>query len=665
MNNDPRIDTTISHYRITSRLGGGAMGIVYKAEDLKLKRTVALKFLSSALLTDDETKTRFMNEARAASALDHPRIGTIFEIEETEDGEMFIAMAYYDGKTLKQKMEEEELAPEDAIQNVRQIANGLSEAHKQDIVHRDVKPANIIITSDGFVKIVDFGIAKLGGSTRLTKAGTTMGTPAYMSPEQARGEEADSRSDIWSLGVIFYELLAGQLPFKGRDEMSVLFNIVNTPADFDAEASAIIPAEIKAILEKALAKKREDRYSDIDSMLDDLLRAAPPQQITTDQIATIVQPARLGHQEEKPRSPAGGYYGPASKGKNKRRKVILATAGLIAAVGLIAASLLRKNDPDNIGFIKVESNPPGAEVLLDNKPTGARSPALLGPFQEGSYALTLALTGYDSASQTITLANNDTISSSFELNTLTLVSDLNLGSTPPGAAIFLDGMDTGLVTPALLEAVVAGNHEVRLEKTGFQTVSKTMSAAPKQVADWTPKLTKLVPARKKTRTLTERSQKKEKIPQMGTLVVDSQPEGAEIFIDEVATAEVTPAAFPELAVGQHSVRLARAGYNDVSTQIEIEPQKEAKVAVQLAPKEKGQLTVIAMKLEGGAEVSSVANILVNGNQLGQTPISFSLEEGEYTVEAKLFGYVPKEPEQKVMVRSGQRTTLKFQFTRTN
>ncbi len=661
--NDPRIDTTISHYRITSRLGGGAMGIVYKAEDLKLKRTVALKFLSSALLTDDETKTRFMNEARAASALDHPRIGTIFEIEETDDGEMFIAMAYYEGKTLKQKMEEGELGPEDAVQIVRQIANGLSEAHKQDIVHRDVKPANIIVTSDGFVKIVDFGIAKLGGSTRLTKAGTTMGTPAYMSPEQARGEEADSRSDIWSLGVIFYELLTGQLPFKGRDEMSVLFNIVNTPADFDAEASATIPVAIKAILEKALAKKREDRYSDIDDMVDDLFRFAPLQQVSADQIATIVQPARSGRGDGESGSPAGSYYGSPRKGTNRRLKFVLATAGLMAAVGLIAANMLRKNDVDNIGFVKIESNPPGAEVLLDDKPTGAKSPALLGPLQSGTYSLTLALAGYDSASQMITLANNDTISSAFELNTLTQVADLNLGSTPPGAEIFLDGMATGLVTPTVLNKVAVGDHEVTLEKKGFQTVSKTMNAAPDRVTDWIPKLKKVAspPSTRATTT----SREAERIPQNGTLVVESKPDGAEIFIDEVATAEVTPASFPDLDAGQHRVRVSRAGYNDDSTQINIEPKKEARVALELEPKEKGRLTVLAMILEDGAELSAVANILVNGNQLGQTPISFSLEEGEYTIEAKLFDYVSKTTEQKVVVKSGQKTTLKFQFAKRN
>jgi serine/threonine protein kinase len=198
------IGQTISHYKIIEKLGGGGMGVVYKAEDTKLKRMVALKFLPPDLTRDDEAKERFVHEAQAASALDHPNICTIHEIDETDDGQIFICMAYYEGETLKKKIERGPLPFDQTLDLAMQIAQGLARAHEAGITHRDIKPANIMITTRGEVKIVDFGLAKLVGQTRLTKTGTTMGTVAYMSPKQAQGIDADHRSDIWSLGVVLY-----------------------------------------------------------------------------------------------------------------------------------------------------------------------------------------------------------------------------------------------------------------------------------------------------------------------------------------------------------------------------------------------------------------------------------------------------------------------------
>ncbi|MCI0559585.1 MAG: serine/threonine protein kinase, partial [Nitrososphaera sp.] len=210
------IGQTISHYKILEKLGGGGMGVVYKAQDLKLDRFVALKFLPPHLSADEDEKKRFIHEAKAASALDHPNICAIYEIDETEDGQMFIAMAYYEGETLKKKIERGPLPIDQTIDLAIQIAQGLAKAHKHGITHRDIKPANVMITNEGVAKIVDFGLAKLAGQTKLTKSGMTVGTVAYMSPEQARGEEVDHRTDIWALGVVLYEMITGQLPFKGE-----------------------------------------------------------------------------------------------------------------------------------------------------------------------------------------------------------------------------------------------------------------------------------------------------------------------------------------------------------------------------------------------------------------------------------------------------------------
>ena len=212
---DPLIGATIAQYEVVARLGGGGMGIVYSARDTKLGRRVALKFLPPRWSHDDSAKQRFIREAQAASATDHRNICTIHDIETAADGQLFIVMAHYDGQTLKQRLESGAMPIDEAVEIAAQVAEGLAKAHAQGVIHRDIKPGNLILTEDG-VKILDFGLAKLAAeSLRLTLEGTTIGTVAYMSPEQARGDEADPRSDIWALGVVFYEMLAGRPPFRG------------------------------------------------------------------------------------------------------------------------------------------------------------------------------------------------------------------------------------------------------------------------------------------------------------------------------------------------------------------------------------------------------------------------------------------------------------------
>jgi serine/threonine-protein kinase len=268
------IAKTISHYRILEKLGGGGMGVVYKAEDIKLKRTVALKFLPPDLTRDEEAKERFIHEAQAASALDHPNICTIYEIDETEDGQMFIAMAYYEGETLKKKVASNQLSVNSVIDYAIQIAQGLAKAHEHGITHRDIKPANVMVTKDGVVKIVDFGLAKLAGQKRLTKTGMTVGTIAYMSPEQAQSIDADHRSDIWSFGVVLYEMLTGQLPFKGEYEQAVVYSILNEDAEPITGLRTGVPMELERIVDKAMAKRPDERYQRVDEMLVDLKRVS-------------------------------------------------------------------------------------------------------------------------------------------------------------------------------------------------------------------------------------------------------------------------------------------------------------------------------------------------------------------------------------------------------
>jgi serine/threonine protein kinase len=264
------IGQTISHYKMLEKLGGGGMGVVYKAQDLKLDRFVALKFLPPDLTREPEGRERFIHEAKAASALQHPNICTIHDIDETADNQLFIVMDCYEGDTLRQKIERGPLKLEEACDLALQVGQGLSEAHAHGIVHRDVKPANILVTKSGVARIVDFGLAKLSGQTMLTKSGSTVGTAAYMSPEQARGGKVDQRTDIWSLGVVLFEMLTGKKPFESEYEQALVYLILNQEPRPMRELRPEVPEAIEKICRRAMAKERKDRYQSAAELISDL-----------------------------------------------------------------------------------------------------------------------------------------------------------------------------------------------------------------------------------------------------------------------------------------------------------------------------------------------------------------------------------------------------------
>ena len=270
------IDRIVSHYRILEQLGEGGMGVVYKAEDTKLKRTVALKFLPPHLTRDNEAKQRFIHEAQAASALQHSNICTIHDIDESDAGSLFIVMDCYEGDTLKNKMVNCQLTIDNCIEIVTQVGQGLQKAHEKGIVHRDIKPANIMVTNDGVVKILDFGLAKLAGQGRLTRTGSTVGTAAYMSPEQARGLEVDHRTDIWSLGVVLFEMLTEKLPFQGDHEAAMLYSIVHEEPGQVLEHRLDIPVGLALTVSKALQKEPNERYQSMQELINDLKAASSP-----------------------------------------------------------------------------------------------------------------------------------------------------------------------------------------------------------------------------------------------------------------------------------------------------------------------------------------------------------------------------------------------------
>ncbi|UCF04540.1 MAG: protein kinase [bacterium] len=263
------IGKTISHYNIIEEIGRGGMGVVYKAEDTKLHRTVALKFLPPEFTRDPEAKERFSHEAQAAAALNHTNICTIYEIDEHE-GQSFIAMEHIEGRGLKSIIAERPLELATTLDIAMQIAEGLAEAHEKDVIHRDIKPANIMITGKGQVKIMDFGLAKLRSQTVLTKEGTTLGTVAYMSPEQARGRPADQRTDLWSLGVVLYEMVAGKRPFAGEYDQAMIYSVLNVEPEPLTAVRSGVPPELERIVNKSLEKDPTERYQTAAGLIADL-----------------------------------------------------------------------------------------------------------------------------------------------------------------------------------------------------------------------------------------------------------------------------------------------------------------------------------------------------------------------------------------------------------
>jgi serine/threonine protein kinase/tetratricopeptide (TPR) repeat protein len=323
------IGQTIAQYKILEKLGEGGMGVVYKAHDETLDRLVALKFLPHYLTTDAAEKERFYHEARAASALSHQNVTTIYEIKEF-DGRIYLAMEYVEGKTLKKIIEEEPPAIRKILEIAIQACDGLAAAHEKGVVHRDIKSDNVMLTPKGQVKIMDFGLAKMKGATKLTKAGSTIGTAAYMSPEQAQGEEVDQRSDIFSFGVVLYELLAGKLPFRGEHHAALLYSLINEEPQPLARFNEKVTPDLERIVMKALAKEREERYQHVDDLLADLRRERKHLEYAKAGYSTLTSPPAIA-QAQRELSSAGHSTttAPAPK-QSKMLRYALIVASILA-----------------------------------------------------------------------------------------------------------------------------------------------------------------------------------------------------------------------------------------------------------------------------------------------------------------------------------------------
>jgi serine/threonine protein kinase len=594
---------TISHYRLLEKLGSGGMGVVYAAEDMKLGRKVALKFLSVEYSRDAVALQRFEREARAASALNHPNICTIYEIDEC-DGYRFMAMELLKGMTLRDRIAREPLRGDQLLDFAVQIATGLEAAHSEDIIHRDIKPANIFVTTHGYVKVLDFGLAKLsadpklsavahaGGETQisetmpsdvairdnLTMPGVTLGTVAYMSPEQALGETLDARTDLFSFGAVLYQMATGRQAFAGNTAAAtvdaILHKIPLPVARFNPE----IAPEMQSIINKALEKDRNLRYQNATDLRCDLQRLRRDSQSShlllvheEDSTQTLPGIASPLAPPSAPVSVPMPVPGPPSASQQLTSEIsqkklnlalVLGALALIVVVAIGAVAWWRSRVPaTTAAFLRIQAKP-AAQVLIDQKPSGTvgsdGTVSLNVP--PGEHSVQLTLQGFEPYSASITLSPGEHES---------LVAQMNPAPPPPPAPV-----------------------------------------------------------------------------ELGMLVLRSNIAGADILVDGQLKGFTERANEPmnlQLNQGAHKVQLKKSGYNDSSEQaIEISAKQENPLSFTLQPSadpaSAPAATYLAIRSKPGAEIRIDGNVSGTVDSNGTLPVK--VDPGKHAVEASLNGYEP-------------------------
>jgi serine/threonine protein kinase len=554
---------TVGRYEITGELGRGAMGVVYKALDPTIGRTVALKTMRLDVhgLDAQEMVRRFQNEARAAGVLNHPNIVTIYDAGE-QDGIFYIAMEFIEGTTLHELLAEKRvLATEEVLQLTRQICRGLDYAHSNGIVHRDIKPANIMITGNGTVKIMDFGIAKSGG--QVTNTGQVLGTPNYMAPEQVKGRQLDGRSDLFSLGVILYEMLTGEKPFVGQNVTTIIYKIVNenpiTPRDLDVT----VHPGLSAIVTKALAKAPDDRYqtgADLVRDLENYKLAGPVRSGSTAAInspapspeKTLVLPVRVVSGSTV-RGGAAAAAAPALAKKpipvrrpttailSSKRSVLLATIVTILVLGSAMGGYAYHRTQVKMHQLAEQAK---AKEAAEREPIAIAIPAPTPENKEVIASDTTVKFFPTKKSANAQKLPTPVKATSSPNKVFIAQSELKLLSQPDSAKVEIDGWsEPNWVTPFTASHLAAGMHTIVFSKSGYLQQTKSVQSEAGKSIDVSAELA----------------------PAVSTIVVTSNPQGANIWVDGKDSGLTTPAQLT-VEKGFHKVTVRKAGFKEMSTE---------------------------------------------------------------------------------------------------
>jgi predicted Ser/Thr protein kinase len=553
---------TVGRYEITGELGRGAMGVVYKALDPTIGRTVALKTMRLDVhgLDAQEMVRRFQNEARAAGVLNHPNIVTIYDAGE-QDGIFYIAMEFIEGTTLHEMLSEQRvLATDEVLQLTRQISRGLDYAHSNGIVHRDIKPANIMITANGTVKIMDFGIAKSGG--QVTNTGQVLGTPNYMSPEQVKGRPLDGRSDLFSLGVILYEMLTGEKPFVGQNVTTIIYKIVNetpiTPRDLDVT----VHPGLSAIVTRALAKAPDDRYQTGADLVRDLENYKQAGPVRTGSTAaggpipappekTVVLPVRVfsGSTVRVAAAAVAPAKGPVALRRpttailSSKRSLLIATIVTVVVLGSAMGGYAYHRTHVKMRQLAEEARAREARQQAEREPIAIAIPAPT-PSQEviaPDTTVKFFTTKKQQGGQKQPLVQKATSSPN---QVFVQQSELKLMSQPEGAKVEIDGWsEPNWVTPFTASHLAAGHHTIVFSKAGYLQQTRSVDSVAARSIDVSAELT----------------------PAVSTIVVTSNPQGADVWVDGKDTGMNTPAQIT-VEKGFHKVTVRKAGFKEASTE---------------------------------------------------------------------------------------------------
>jgi len=647
-------------YEIVGELGRGSMGVVYKGHDPVIGRTVAVKTLLTEGLSApefQEYKARFQREAQAAGALAHPNIITVYDFGE-DSGVLYLAMEYLEGKSLETLVQEQNILPIDTILPIyEQVCSALDHAHQNGVVHRDIKPANIMILQNGFVKVTDFGIAKMM-SLGMTQAGQIMGTPNYMSPEQVKGRPVDGRADIFSLGVILYELVTGEKPFGGQNITTVIYKIINQDPIPPRELDASIPPGFNYIVGKALAKNPNERYQTCRELAEDLRKYkelgrelseedAPQTTMVLTTTPLIRDPAETAETVKAPApaefvktlapapAPAEFVMSPepaaaplsldevpiGSPARSiailpppDRHKgvpqimwvigamVIVAIAGTAGIVFVRRSQRVPPPPPvPKVGLLRVEANIPGAKISVDGRTDPSwMTPYTISDLATGSHDVVISMEGYDKYQQSVNVEGGQTS---------LVVGTLN----PP---------------------------KVEVEPSPPQNPTETLAtgpAAPKVVEPPPSPKPSPPPARHVT-------------PKVGDLEIRANVEGAKISVGgRSEPGWVTPTTIPDLAVGSYNVLISKDGYDDYTQSVTIEGGQTKTISANLSQPE-GEVNI--------RSTPSGLEVLIDGKSYGPTPIHATLRAGEHSVTLNRPGGEPYQSPP-LKVQSGSIITKTF------